>query len=56
MNTKLVLELAKESVSNIKQANKNLVQANEYNDSYGRWWSYFFVFLTIVIVILDYLN
>ena len=50
------MELANSGLNNIKKANKELVQANEYNKSYGKYWSIFFFALTIVILIFDYMN
>ena len=54
--TQEVVRLANQSVSNIKEANRQLLEANKYNESYGKWWSIFFFSLAIILLVLDFLN
>lgn len=51
-----VLRMAEESLANVKKANKELTKANEYNASYGLYWSIFFMTMAVVLLLLHWIK
>lgn len=43
-------------MNNVKKANENLIDAKKYNESVGSRWSIFFITLSIILLVLDYLK
>jgi hypothetical protein len=44
--------MAVDSLNNLKQANKELHRASEYNESYGKYWSILFTTLAVILLLL----
>lgn len=54
--TEQIVQLAEDSLRNIKGANKELVMANTYNESYGRYWAVLFMTMSIILILLHLLK
>jgi len=48
--------MAADSLENIKQANKELHRASEYNESYGKYWSILFTTMGVILLLLHWIK
>ena len=56
MTTEAILQMSKDSLKDVKEANKEMNTAQHYNESYGKYWSLLFMTLAVLLLVLDYIK
>ncbi|KRX09056.1 hypothetical protein PPERSA_01943 [Pseudocohnilembus persalinus] len=51
-----ILDDSKSSLKNVQKSNENLIDSKKYSEKIGGRWSVFFLILSVILLILDYLK